>query len=71
MAKTLELNFDAEFGAAKISVKNPKDSLTPAEIKTAMDAMVQADAFSSAKGSLVKANSARVIDRTTEDIVLP
>jgi hypothetical protein len=71
MAKTLELNFDAEFGAAKISVKNPKEPLTPAEIKTAMDAMVQSNAFSSAKGSLVKANSARVIDRTTEDIVLP
>ena len=71
MAKTMELNFDAEFGSAKITIKNPKESLTPAEIKTAMEQMVQANTFETGKGYLVSAVSARVIDRTTSDIELP
>lgn len=71
MAKTLELNFDAEVGSAKISVRNPKENLTPAEIKAAMEKMVQANVFITAKGDLVRAVNARVIDRTTEDIELP
>ena len=35
MAKTLELNFNAEAGSAKVSVRNPKESLTRTEIKAA------------------------------------
>ena len=71
MAKTLELNFDGEFGAVKVTVRNPKASLTPAQIKAAMDKMVLADAFTSANGGLVKAKSAREVDRVISDIVLP
>lgn len=71
MAKTLELHFNAEDGAARISVRNPKDSLTPDEIKAAMDIIAQVDVFSSAKGKLVSAESARLVDRTSQDIDLP
>jgi Protein of unknown function (DUF2922) len=70
MAKTLELTFDGEFGPVKISIRNPKDSLTPAEIKAAMDKMVLANTFTSTNGSLVGTKSARLVDRTTADIVL-
>lgn len=70
MAKTLELNFNGELGPVKISVKNPKDTLTPAEVKAAMDKMVLANVFTSANGNIVSAASARVVDRTTQDIVL-
>lgn len=72
MAKTLEMNFDTEFsGSAKITVRNPKDTLTPTEIKAAMDQIVLADAFISTTGKLVSPKSARYIDRTTADIELP
>ena len=70
MAKTLELNFNAELGSAKISVRNPKEFLTPAEIKAAMDQMVLANVFVTGKGNLVSVNNARMIDRTTQDIEL-
>jgi len=71
MAKTLELNFNAESGSAKISVWNPKESLTPAEIKDAMEQLILADVFYSTNGKLVSAKDARIVDRTTQDIVLP
>jgi hypothetical protein len=70
MAKTLELNFDALAGPAKITIKNPKDSLTPAEIKAAMDEIVVSDAFMTTNGNLISAKGARMIDRTTQDIEL-
>lgn len=70
MSKTLELNFEAEGGPMKISVRNPKDSLTPAEIKSAMDKIVVSNVFSSANGHIVSAKSARLVDRTTQDIEL-
>lgn len=71
MAKTLELNFGGEFGPVKISVRNPKDSLTPAEIKAAMNKIVLAKVFTSSNGDIISATSARVVDRTIQDIVLP
>lgn len=72
MAKTLELTFTAELGGeVKISVRNPKESLTPTQIKVAMEQMIQAGIFKSTKGSLVGVAGARYVDRTTEDVVLP
>jgi hypothetical protein len=71
MSKTLELSFNGDAGSLKISVRNPKDSLTPVEIKAAMDKLIQANVFESGAGNLVSAAGARMIDRTTQDIVLP
>lgn len=70
MAKTLELTFDAEMGSAKILVRNPKDSLSPAEIKNAMQGMIQSNVFNSSKGKLINVKSARIVDRLTQDIEL-
>jgi hypothetical protein len=70
MAKTLELNFDGERGPVKISVRNPKDSLTPTAIKAAMDKMVLANVFASVNGDIVSVKNARLVDRTTQDIEL-
>lgn len=71
MAKTLELNFEGQVGPAKISIRNAREDLTPAEIKDAMEKMIQSNAFESTKGDLVSVVSARVVERTTEDIELP
>ncbi|WP_075983665.1 DUF2922 domain-containing protein [Bacillus massilinigeriensis] len=67
MAKTLELSFEGRIKPVKIIVRNPKDSLTPAEVKAAMDSMIQSNIFSNALVSVV---GARYIDRTTQDIEL-
>lgn len=70
MAKTLELIFNGESGDVKISVKNPKESLTTVEIKDVMDQIILANSFRAPKGSPVGAKLARFIDRTVEDIEL-
>lgn len=70
MSKTLELNFDGEKGPVKVSVRNPKDPISPAEIKAAMEKMVQANIFTSSNGDVVGVHSARLVDRTTQDIEL-
>ncbi|MGM9923196.1 MAG: DUF2922 domain-containing protein [Bacillus sp. (in: firmicutes)] len=70
MATTLELNFTAQDGPAKMSIRNPKDSLTPAEIKAAMQGMTASGVFTSGNGQLVSAKSARLVDRVTQDIEL-
>ncbi|KAB2328009.1 DUF2922 domain-containing protein [Cytobacillus depressus] len=70
MAKTLELHFDGERGLVKVAIRNPKDPLSPAEIKAAMEKMVQANIFTSANGDLVGVKSARLVDRNTQDIEL-
>lgn len=71
MAKTLELVFNAEMGEVKITVRNPKESLTPQEIKAAMDDMVASSVFATGKGRLISPKVARFIDRTIEEVQLP
>lgn len=70
MAKTLELNFDGEKGSVKVPIRNPKEPLNPAEIKAAMEKMVQANIFVSGNGDLVGVNSAKLVERSTQDIEL-
>lgn len=70
MNKTLELNFDAEKGPVKVSIRNPKNPVSPVEIKTAMEKMVQANIFTTTNGDLVAVKSARLVDRSTQDIEL-
>jgi hypothetical protein len=71
MAKTLELIFDGQRGAVKVSVKNPKEPIDPTAIKAAMDEIVLANVFVAANGRIVSPKNARVIDRTTQEIELP
>jgi hypothetical protein len=69
--KTLELTFNAEFGTARIAIRNPKEPIDSAKVKAAMNQLVVADVFKTSNGDLVSPKSARVIDRETQDIVLP
>jgi hypothetical protein len=69
--KTLELTFNAEFGTARIAIRNPKEPIDPAQVKAVMNQIVTADVFKSANGDLISPKSARVIDRETQDIELP
>jgi hypothetical protein len=68
--KTLELTFNAEFGTARIAIRNPKEPIDPAQVKAVMNQLVAADVFQTSNGDLVSPKSARVIDRETQDIKL-
>jgi hypothetical protein len=69
--KTLELTFNAEFGPARISIRNPKEPIDPSQVKTVMNQLVAANVLKSSNGDLISPKSARVIDRETQDIELP
>jgi hypothetical protein len=68
MAKTLELMFDGENGSVSISVRNPNESLTSAEIKTAMDELIATNTIQGRNGRIVSSKMARLVERTIEDI---
>jgi Protein of unknown function (DUF2922) len=69
--KTLELTFNAEFGPARISIRNPKEPIDPAQVKAVMNQLVTVNVLKSSNGDLISPKSARVIDRETQDIELP
>lgn len=64
MAKTLELQFETEFGkVARISLDNPKEPINEAVVKLAMEQMISANIFTTSSGKLAAVKGARVIDR--------
>ena len=71
MAKTLELQFDTEFGkTAKIAVDNPKEPVDEEVVKLSMAQIIAANIFTTGSGKLVSAIGARVIDRNVTDYEL-
>ena len=71
MAKTLELQFDTEFGkTAKITVDNPKEPVNEETVKLSMEQIIAANIFTTGSGNLVSAKGARVIDRNVTDYEL-
>lgn len=69
MAKTLELQFVNEEGkTAKLSIEEPKDSLTPTEISQAMDTILSANVFTSSGGKFVSKKGARIIERQVTEV---
>lgn len=68
MAKQLEMQFVTEIGqTTNISLDAPKEPIDPVAVKAAMDEVIVSDAFYSAKGKLVSAKGARVIDRNVTE----
>lgn len=71
MSRTLELIFvNATGGKVTIRVTDPKDDLTKAEVKTAMEQIVAKDIFSSPGGSLVGVAGARIVSRDVSELEL-
>jgi len=71
MAKTLELQFDTEFGkTAKITVDNPKEPVDEEVVKLSMAQIIAANVFTTGSGKLVSVKGARVIDRNVTDYEL-
>lgn len=51
-----------------ISLNNPKETLTAAEVQGVMDSVITKNLFTSTGGDLVSKVSARVIDTTTNEL---
>jgi len=70
MNKTLQMLFTNEEGrTVTISVPDPKEGLTGAEVSAAMDTILAANAFLSTGGELVTALGARIVSRGVEIIL--
>lgn len=64
MAVTLQMSFATELGkTVTISIPDPKPGLTEAEVRLAMQAIIDKDVFTSASGSLVEIKGAKVVAR--------
>jgi len=63
--QTLQMTFVNQVGThTTISMDNPKDTLTQAEVVAAMDLIIAKNIFNSAGGDLVSKYAAQIIDRT-------
>lgn len=68
MAKTLELQFNTEFGkVARLTLDNPKEPVDEAAVKQAMEQIIASEVFTTANGKYVSINGARVVDRNITD----
>lgn len=70
MAKTLQLNFATAAGKqTSLTVDEPRADLTPVEVETAMQEIIDSQVFQVDGSFLATAKSARIIERTVEDLV--
>lgn len=70
MDKNLEMIFQNAVGKnARISVADPKDNLTAAEVQTAMDTILAKNIFNTTGGDIVKVVSARIVTRDVAEIL--
>lgn len=66
MTKTLSMVFrDAAGKEVTISLADPKDGLTLAEVRTVMQDVVSRNIFMSKNGDLVETGDARILSRDT------
>jgi hypothetical protein len=67
----LEMAFrNAGGNRVTISVLNPKEGLTPAEVKAVMENILAANIFTSNGGDLTEIIEARIITRTVQELAL-
>lgn len=69
--KRIELRFLNEEGRiVTLSVDNPNEPADPAVVNAAMDEILAQNVFSSSGGELVEKHSARIVERSVEEIEL-
>ncbi|MDN4492453.1 DUF2922 domain-containing protein [Ureibacillus aquaedulcis] len=69
MTQVLELKFDTSNGKTlTLTVNEPKENLTPAEVEGVMQTIITSDIFQSTGSSLIGINQARIVERTVSEI---
>ncbi|HOV80645.1 MAG TPA: DUF2922 domain-containing protein [Bacillota bacterium] len=70
--QTLRMVFRNQAGRnVTISLDNPREGLTAAEVEAAMDLVIARNIFTSSGGDLVSKQDIRVVDSTTNDLYNP
>ncbi|WP_252503383.1 DUF2922 domain-containing protein [Sporosarcina sp. Marseille-Q4943] len=70
MAKTLQLSFTtAEGKQTSLTVDEPKDGLTPAEVEAAMQQIINSGVFEVDGSPLESIKSARIVERIVTELV--
>lgn len=70
--QTLRMVFKNEAGSNfTISLDNPRDNLTAAEVTGVMDTIIAKNVFLTGGGALVSKQDAQIIDRTSTDLYTP
>jgi len=70
--KILRMTFETAGGnASSITLPSPRDTLTAAEIESAMQLVITKNIFNSSGGDLVGIRDIKIIDTTTNDLFDP
>ena len=70
--QTLRMVFRNQAGRnVTITLDNPRDNLTAAEVEAAMDLVIARNIFTSSGGDLVSKQDIRIIDSATNDLYNP
>lgn len=71
MAKTLELIFETAAGKeVTLSVEEPREDITPLELKTGMQTIITQNIFEVEGSAFANAKAARVVERNVTDYPL-
>ncbi|MBY7144633.1 DUF2922 domain-containing protein [Virgibacillus sp. NKC19-3] len=71
MTKKIELKFRNEDDKiVTYALDNPIEPVDPETVNTVMDEIIEQNAFTSTGGDVIRKESARVVERTVEDIEL-
>ncbi len=70
--QTLRMVFKNESGSNfTISLDNPRNNVTAAEIEAVMDLIISRNVFLTGGGALVSKQDVQIVDRTTNDLYDP
>ncbi|AEG16844.1 MULTISPECIES: DUF2922 domain-containing protein [Desulfofundulus] len=70
--QTLRMVFKNQSGSNfTISLDNPRDNVTAAEIEAVMDLIISRNVFLTGGGALVSKQDVQIVDRTTNDLYDP
>ncbi|SOC37193.1 DUF2922 domain-containing protein [Ureibacillus acetophenoni] len=71
MALNLEMRFNTANGKTlTLTVSEPKEDITPAEVATVMQTIIDQDVFHSEGFALVSINQARIVERNVSELEL-
>jgi hypothetical protein len=71
VAQALEMVFKNEGQKNfSISLNDPRADLTPAEVKTAMETVLEKNIFKTGGGDVIEVTSARIVDKTITELEL-
>ena len=67
--KVLRLSFDTSLGGTMtLTLDEPKEGITSAEIEAVMDQIIAKDIFSTAAGNLVAKKDIKIVETVTDDL---